>query len=74
MCQQSSKYFQHDGVVGEEHGDDDADDQQDVVPDRLGAVTHELGVIEANEEECGEKWKKATIEYLSHKDHRGPIN
>ena len=64
MCKQSSKYLLYNGVVGKEHGDDNAEDEQDIVPDRLRAVTHQLGVIEANEEQGGEEWKEATIEYL----------
>ena len=64
-----------DDVAGQEHGDEDTQQQQDVGPQRLGSGSHELRVIDTEQQQGGEEGKEATIEHLN-KSHnsRSPVS
>ena len=63
-----------DGVAGEEHGDHHAHHQQDVGPHWLWSLPHELGVVDADEQQAGQEGKEAAIEDLSYQDDEGAVS
>ena len=55
--EETAEYFLYDGVVGQEHRDQHTKHQQDVGPQRLRSLSHELLVIEAKQQQRGEEWQ-----------------
>ena len=68
------EYLGEDHVVGQEHGDHHGASQQDVGPEWLGSLSHELLVIETEQEEGGEEGEETAVEDLGHQDHVGPVS
>ena len=68
---QAGPHLLYDDVAGEEEGDGDTDDEEDVVPALLGAAAHELLVVDTEEQADGEEREQATVEDLGDQnDHQ----
>ena len=63
--QQVAEQLLDEDVAGEEEGEADTDDEEDVGPALLGGGAHELGVVEAEQETDGEEGEEAAVEDLS---------
>ena len=57
-----------DDVAGEEEGESDGDDKEDVCPGLLGGGGHELGVVETEQEADGKEGEEAAVEDLSNQN------
>ena len=64
----SPEYLGEDDVVGEEHRDQHRTDQQQVGPQRLRPLSHELFIIETEQQQGWEEGQKTTVEDLSHEN------
>ena len=70
----SSEYLGEDDIIGQEHRDHHGHSQEDVGPQRLGSLAHELFVIETEQQQAGEEGEKATVEDLGHENDVSPIS
>ena len=64
----------YDDVAGEEEGDGDADEEEDIVPSLLGAAAHELLVVDAEEQTDGEEGEETAVEDLGDKNDHQTVN
>ena len=64
----------YDDVAGEEEGDGDTDDEEDVVPALLGAAPHELLVVDAEEQTDGEEREETSVEDLGDQNDHQTVN
>lgn len=67
-------YLLHNDVAGKEKGYRHTDHKENIIPSLLGALAHELLVVDTEEKADGEKGKKATIEHLSDEDHHKAVH
>ena len=68
------EYLGEDDVVGQEHRDHHGPSQQQVGPQRLRPLSHELLVIETEQQQAGEEGEEAAVEDLGHEDDEGPVS
>ena len=67
-------YLLHNDVAGQEKGYRHTDHKENIIPSLLGALAHELLVVDTEEKADGEKRKKATIEHLSDEYHHEAVH
>ena len=64
----------YDDVAGKKEGDSDSNDQENVVPALLGAATHELLVVDAEQQADGEEGEQAAVEDLGNQNYHQTVN
>ena len=67
-------YLLIEDIAGQEDGEGDADDKEDIAPSLLRSRAHELVIIDTEEEADREYGEEAAIEHLGHQDDQNTVN